>query len=103
MKLKPGVSVLDIQPELVLALIIINSIYQKHGLELVITSVSDGKHMQNSLHYAGEAADLRITPDSNLNKKLLEEIRSALDAEFDVILEPSHLHVEYDPDPKSSH
>lgn len=71
--------------------------YRAQGMEsMTITSARDGKHMKGSLHYCGCAVDLRIwgLPDA---KGLANRLRRNLSQEFDVILEDTHLHVEFDP------
>jgi len=60
MKLKPGVDVLGIKPELLLGLQVAEAVYARHRVELVVTSVTDGQHRRGSLHYQGLAADLRV-------------------------------------------
>lgn len=69
---------------------------QETGKELVITSLNDGKHKKDSLHYSGKAADLRIweLQDPSL---FCAELAQALGDDFDVVLERDHIHLEYDP------
>ena len=54
---KAGIDVMGIRPELVLVLVVVDGVYRARGLELRITSVTEGKHGTASLHYAGQAAD----------------------------------------------
>jgi hypothetical protein len=66
--------------------------------ELVITSVTDGKHSPNSLHYVGYAFDMRTRDLSQVDKKnLAVDLREALGQEFDVVVEKTHIHVEFQP------
>jgi len=68
-------------------------------VELVLTSASEGKHGENSLHYSGKAFDFRtrgLTTEQQEDWATLCRIR--LDAEFDVVLEKDHLHVEWQPE-----
>jgi len=58
--------------------------------------------MPSSYHYKGLAVDIRLpskyidnVPSIDLN--LANNIRNALGSEYDVVLESSHIHVEYDP------
>jgi hypothetical protein len=98
MKLKEGVKLSGIQPQTVLAMQIVNSIYNKHLAELVITSVSDGLHKQDSKHYKGMGFDCRTHALRTRTRfDLAYDIRDALGDDFDVVLEKDHLHVEYDP------
>jgi len=98
MRLKEGVKLAGIQPEIVLALQIAEQIYKDYGVELVVTSLLDGKHSSpNSLHYVGKAADLR-TRDilANRREEIRKKLADALGNEFDVILEADHYHIEMD-------
>lgn len=68
--------------------------------EVTITSATDGQHMLTSLHYSGSAIDFR-TRDLGLSREglgdLAGELSSALGPDFDVVLEDTHLHVEWQP------
>lgn len=83
---------------LVLALVVANEVYKEHGADLVITSGNDATHYNTSLHYAGEAADLRIR---DLSVEVLGEvtgvIKKRLGRNFDVVLEKDHIHLEHQP------
>ena len=59
MELKYGVKIKGIQPEIVLACMLIKDIVDRYR-PFVVTSVVDGKHSDNSLHYSGNAVDVRI-------------------------------------------
>lgn len=87
----------DLRPQLVLALITINEIYQDHGIrDVVLTSVNDRMHSKGSKHYAGDALDLRvwglIHPEN-----VAEEIQAALGMDFDCVYEGDHIHLEWHP------
>lgn len=98
MKLKDGVTVMGIRPELVLALFIADRIWAGLGQELVVTSVTDGKHSRTSLHYAGQAADLRVNYfDAPTRQKAADRLKDALGLDYDVIIEPDHIHLEFQP------
>jgi hypothetical protein len=64
--------------------------------EMTITSAKDGVHMKNSLHYSGNAIDIRSRDMRNPNTTK-NTIKTALGAKFDVIYEIDHIHIEYDP------
>jgi hypothetical protein len=100
MRLKQGVSLKKIQPQVALAAIIINDIYEQYDIECVITSVCDGKHKPNSKHYEGLALDIRTNniPDMNMKAQIEKDIKSALEDDFDVVFEGDHYHIEYDPE-----
>jgi len=99
MRIKPGVRVHGIRPEIVLALMVAESIYQSHGAEVVVTSGIDGQHKRGSKHYAGQAVDVRIwnLPDSVPAETVRAEIAEALAGDYDVVLESDHIHIEFDP------
>ena len=100
MHLKPGVRIDNLHPEMVHAITILDRIYQLFGYTLVITSGNDGKHMDGSLHYANplQAVDTRINFMSHKEAELIARIaKELLGSDFDVVLEPNHLHVEYQP------
>lgn len=74
-------------------------VWQRHGMSTItVTSANDGQHKTNSLHYKGDAFDLRThyLPDP---LGISNELRDELGPDYDVVLEPDHLHIEYDPEP----
>ena len=96
--LKPGVRVTGIRPEILLAVIAAERVYQEAGADCMAPACVDGKHMAGSFHYAGAAVDLRthnVAP-AELNK-LLARIRECVGGDYDVILEIDHLHLEFQP------
>lgn len=105
LRVKPGVSLKEIKPQVLLGLLMFHSVAAKlfPGKELTVTSVSDSQHGPNSLHPKGYAVDIRSKNFSTEEKyKLLREATAALGAEFDLILESEgkpyeHFHLEWDP------
>ena len=95
MKLKAGVRVLGLRPEMVLALLVLDSVFKAWGSEFVVTSAVEGEHMRASLHYTGSAVDVRL-PTNAVNEIIAEAAR-ALGEDFDVILETNHIHIEFQP------
>lgn len=95
--LKPGVRVLGVRPEMVLAFGIMRPIFERHGQPFVITSIVEGTHSRASLHYTGCAGDLRRPADATVAAQIVTECKSALGEDFDVILEIDHLHCEFQP------
>lgn len=93
--LKKGVRLHGIRPEVVCALVIAHEIYAELDHDLVVTSVIDGKHMRASIHYTGGAIDFR-TPEGR-GETLRQRIAEALGDDFDVVLEDTHIHVEWQP------
>jgi hypothetical protein len=101
MRFKEGVSIRGIQPEMLIALELAEPFYKNRLLEMVVTSVTDGKHKEGSLHYKGLAVDLR-TKGTGLARSLTIDVRKALKPlGFDVLLEAEgeddeHMHLEFD-------
>lgn len=104
-KFKPGV-VLNLQPDMARALPAIEQAHADAGIirGAIITSGTDGEHMEGSLHYVGLAVDLRtrdLTPVEVA--KLAVALRKRLnggatvDTPYNVVVETQHIHVEYDP------
>jgi hypothetical protein len=102
MFLKAGVKVNGIQPEIIMAMLITEQVFKDAGRTLTITSITDGKHSRNSLHYAGLAFDVR-TWNMTVDQKheIARKIADALGDEFDVVVEDTHIHIEFDPDLKA--
>lgn len=77
----------------------VSQLYQDMlGIDCEITSGDDGDHMVGSKHYEGLALDFRIrTIEQRLQGPVAIAVREALGDEYDVVLEATHLHVEYHP------
>ncbi|MBX3007623.1 MAG: hypothetical protein KF816_06300 [Melioribacteraceae bacterium] len=99
MQLKPSVKLTGITSELLLGQVIFTDICKKYNVEMVISSLLDSKHSQKSLHYSGNAAELRTSniPDQLTRNKILEEIKISLGAHYDIVDEVTHFHIEYQP------
>lgn len=109
MRLKPGVSLKGLTPQMALAAVIVRDVYfQKDpACSCTITSANDGKHGEGSLHSKDglcRALDFR-THDYRGGDvdKLAYEIQQALGDEFDVVVEDlngpnEHIHVEHQPE-----
>ena len=74
-------------------------VYEAYNAECVCTSYMDGKHGPSSFHYEGLAIDLRIWPfpTVELQEEVVRELQVRLGNDYDVVLEPNHIHVEFDP------
>ena len=99
--IKPGVDVRGIGQEILLGAVILSGVFWRHGIPLLITSCRDSKHKDGSLHYIGDAVDIRLPSrfnnTDNIDLKLLGEGRDALSEQYDLVLEADHLHLEFDP------
>lgn len=85
-----------VRPEMLLGLIIISNLCSEYGISAVVTSILDGLHMHNSLHYTGAAVDF-VIGDAPNRSVFASELRSRLGRDYDVIDEGDHIHVEYQP------
>lgn len=93
--IKPGASIRGISPEIALAVAVINSVMQ--GETLTITCCTDGKHRDGSLHYVGHAIDIR-SRDMKNPQATANDFRAALGDDYDVVVEATHIHIEYQPE-----
>lgn len=89
-------------PELLFGLNVADKVYADLGVEMIITSGNDGKHSLTSLHYSGNAADLRSKNIPGNPAKVAKEIKARLNIDYDVILESrgkpnEHIHLEWQP------
>jgi hypothetical protein len=106
LKFKVGVDQQGIVPEMVLGIHVVCSVYTKHNLDCVITSMHDGKHGDNSLHSRDglcRAVDFRTKHIATGIEKtmIIGEIKEALGSNYDVVFEheneaAEHMHVEWD-------
>jgi len=122
-KIKSGVSIRGIQPEMAIAFLLVSQHFHENGIPCVITSTTEGQHGKASLHYIGHAMDFRTRDliqvlkdeykDENKTlsrtheeeslhvktemAKFLTALKESLGGEFDIVLESTHLHVEFQP------
>ena len=98
LSLKPGVRIIGMRPEILLAAVAAMEVYEAAGHDLMITACVDGKHMAGSLHYAGAAIDLRTREVAPADvQQLIAQIKACLGDDFDVLLEVDHIHIEFQP------
>ena len=103
LRLKEGVKLTDLCPQMVLAAVSIDALYGQYGvLECWITSANDSTHSEQSWHYKGRALDFRTHNYLGNKTELVARIKVNLGDDYDVVLEAvgtsnEHLHVEYDP------
>ena len=95
MLIKAGVDISRLRPEIRKKLTKIAAIlWATENEELIITSTYEGTHSEGSLQYANLAVDIRRTKGRTVG---YNEIKRFLGDDYDVILEPDHIHIEYDP------
>jgi len=98
MKFKYGVKVKGIKPELLIALVVADTCWKRYGDELVVTSLTDSKHGNGSLHPSGYGGDLRTRNfPKNMVEAVAQDLRERLTDEYDVVVESDHIHIEFDP------
>lgn len=99
MRIKPGVSVRALRPQLLLAVLAADRLMAAMSVDLVITSGDEGQHSRGSRHYSGLALDFRSRDlvDHETKLGVANALRECLGDEYDVLLEETHIHVEYDP------
>ena len=99
--LKQGVDLRGVGTEIVFGAIILDAVFAAHGAKLLVTACRDGKHMEKSKHYIGDAVDIRLASrwvtTANVDLAVLNEGRAALGDQFDLIIESDHFHLEFDP------
>lgn len=99
---KKGVKIAGVKPEMAFAQAEIREVCAELRIPFVITSCREGKHGQRSLHYSGYAIDVRTnTLPEVMHRVFRDKVAARLTDEFDVVLEKTHLHVEFDP--KTTH
>ena len=96
--IKRGARIQGVSVEILLAVTIAEGIFNRWDKEVVITSGTDVPHSNSSLHYTGDAVDFRsrhLTQDQK--SAIARLLKDALGDEYDVVVEPDHFHVEFDP------
>jgi hypothetical protein len=96
--LKEGVDLSTARPETLEAIQICAIICADYRQRLIVTSITDGNHSAKSLHRFGLAFDFR-TRDWSADTKdyLIKTMQTSLGHSYDVVDEPDHGHVEFDP------
>lgn len=99
MIVKQGV-ILPSRAEIWPAIVKAEAVYMAHGRPegTTITSGEDGRHSHTSKHYAGDAVDLRTRYfTAEVAREVARELSAAAGPNYDVILEDTHIHMEYHP------
>ena len=98
--IKEGVSLSGLRPEMLVALQVADGVYSQHDVECVVTSGTDSKHGNGSLHYVGLAVDLRIRDFASKNVtvvSVVRQLKNLLGKQYDVVQERTHIHIEFQP------
>lgn len=99
LSIKTGVRLHGLKPEALLAIMVVNEIYQQSGHKAVLISVVDGDHdggpFSTSSHYGGMAFDVQRPMGDPT--ELVNTIKAALGEEFHVTINKTHIHVAYMP------
>lgn len=100
MKLKEGVIWRDMHPSMWYARKVAEEACETvFGRECIVTSARDGTHSEHSLHYEGRAMDIRTRDQPEAEIQVCASwLRARLGPDFDVVVEKTHIHVEFDPD-----
>lgn len=95
MKLKEGAKIDKVAGPLFFAAIVVEGVFNRYGHECVITAGNDGQHGIHTFHIWGYALDFR-TRDVPIAQmmKITIDIKKELGADYDVVQESDHLHVE---------
>ena len=95
-RIKKGVILTGLSLEMWEVVPLVHVIFYPHWL--TITSGLEGKHGDNSLHYVGKALDFRTRHLDDEGKRLVTfRCKEFLADAYDVVLEKTHLHIEYHP------
>ena len=93
------VNLSNLQPQTLFGIMVAQSVYDLYQTPLVITSANDSKHSTTSLHYSGNAVDIRTfnLPVGVDPEDVASRIKQALGRHFDVLFEGDHIHIEWQP------
>ena len=94
----PGVLIEGLSPNMLSIFDDIAEAWSITNVDPTITSGTDGIHGPNSLHPGGNAIDLRTyNLTSGQISAVAARLANRLGADYDVVIESDHIHVEYDP------
>ena len=107
-KFKSGVVCKNLEPPIVELINFLSWCAEKIKRNIVITSMNDGKHRDDSFHYLDLAIDVRIwnliynllTWKPRADQDHIDFIQDQLARTFqgyDFVVEKDHLHIEFDP------
>ena len=106
MKIKNGVILMDCWQAWHVKAAVDIAFFETVGHQAMMTSAADSEHSEHSKHYSWCAYDFRIYQDNDTKKPKYEKptlqnlaanMSGRLGSLYDVVIEKSHIHVEYDP------
>jgi len=104
MKVKKTVEVKGLTNQILIAWMVSKWVYFELGLNNhAMTSGSGGRHSYGSLHFNGNAIDIRSKDNEGVyftksfGDKVAETIASRLPNDYDIIFETNHIHMEWQP------
>ena len=110
MKIKDTTVQCSFHQALTVLLFAIDQVYRREwGQELIVTSGSEfeTRHSRTSLHYSGNAADIRLirtVANHAIQLAVTREVADMCCASlgipndfYDIVLEKDHIHIEYQP------
>ena len=96
---KAGVE--NLRPEIAFAVRVVDEVLTGRGIKVaVLTFGENGVHSRGSLHPKNRAVDIDWPPwkqTPHLGPGIRLEVKAKLGRDYDVVLEDTHLHIEYDP------
>jgi len=95
MLIKAGVDISQLERNTRRALGAVDGVLYLDGEEVIVTSTFEGNHGAGSLHYANRAFDIRLPAHDPITA--VSRMRDSLGADFDIVPEGDHIHIEYDP------
>jgi|ETNvirnome_2_300_1030623.scaffolds.fasta_scaffold02975_6 hypothetical protein len=96
---KDSTNLSGVRPEMALGIMVAEGVYSRHNVDLIVTSVTDGKHGPHSRHRVGLGADFRTFHIKTEHlQSVVSDLKKSLGPHFDVVHEADHIHIEYDPD-----
>jgi hypothetical protein len=98
--LRCGARPVGVKMEIACVIPLMLEVFRDHGHPFVITSFTDGKHAEGSLHRFGLAVDIDFMQDKFdevQGRWLAGDLETVLGSDYDVVFEGNHIHVEFDP------
>ena len=102
LQIAPGVRMVGIKPEILLALLVTKDVFEAAGQSCRIISIVDGMHdggppFMSSSHYAGTAFDVAVVP--TMAAAIAADVKANVGDQYSVTLtkDKTHVHVSYIP------